>query len=121
MTLTLLYKATALFGLSVSVRAIGSVCLGLAFLNIQTTDITLLVGATYAGILAGLVGITPAGIGVREGVIIAALAPSFGSQDATAFAILSRAWEFSAEMLFLGIASWWDHKKKGSAPERQAT
>ena len=119
--LRLLYQANILFGLSVSSRAIGSVCLAMGFLTIQNNEITLLVGATYAGILAGLIGITPAGIGIREGVIITLLAPSFGSQDATAFALLSRAWEFSAEMLFLGAASWWEHKKKGSTPETQAT
>jgi uncharacterized membrane protein YbhN (UPF0104 family) len=119
--LRLLYQADILFGLSVSSRAIGSVCLAMGFLTIQNNEITLLVGATYAGILAGLIGITPAGIGIREGVIITLLAPSFGSQDATAFALLSRAWEFSAEMLFLGAASWWEHKKGGSSHETQAT
>ena len=116
-----IYQAGTLFGASVLIRTLGIVALAFAFLNIQSSDINLLVGASYAGILAGMIGITPAGIGVREGVIATILATQIGIGDATAFAVLSRAWEFSAEMLFLGIASWWEHKKKGSAPERQAT
>ena len=116
-----IYQAGTLFGASVLIRTLGIVALAFAFLNIQGSDINLLVGASYAGILAGMIGITPAGIGVREGVITTILATQMGIGDATAFAVLSRAWEFGAEMLFLGAASWWDHKKKGSAAERQAT
>lgn len=116
-----IYQAGTLFGASVLIRTVGIVSLAFAFLDIQSSDINLLVGASYAGILAGMIGITPAGIGVREGVITTILATQMGIGDATAFAVLSRAWEFGAEMLFLGAASWWDHKKKGSAAERQAT
>ena len=116
-----IYQAGTLFGASVLIRTLGIVSLAFAFLDIQSSDINLLVGASYAGILAGMIGITPAGIGVREGVITTILATQMGIGDATAFAVLSRAWEFGAEMLFLGAASWWDHKKKGSAAERQAT
>ena len=116
-----IYQAGTLFGASVLIRTLGIVALAFAFLDIQGSDINLLIGATYAGILAGMIGITPAGIGVREGVITTILATQLGIGDATAFAVLSRAWEFGAEMLFLGAASWWDHKKKGSAAERPAT
>jgi glycosyltransferase 2 family protein len=116
-----IYQAGTLFGASVLIRTLGIVAVAFAFLDIQSSDINLLVGASYAGILAGMIGITPAGIGVREGVITTILATQMGIGDATAFAVLSRAWEFGAEMLFLGAASWWDHKKKGSAAERQAT
>ena len=116
-----IYQAGTLFGASVLIRTLGIVSLAFALLDIQSSDINLLVGASYAGILAGMIGITPAGIGVREGVITTILATQMGIGDATAFAVLSRAWEFGAEMLFLGAASWWDHKKKGSAAERQAT
>ena len=116
-----IYQAGTLFGASVLIRTLGIVAVAFAFLGIQGSDINLLVGASYAGILAGMIGITPAGIGVREGVITTILATQIGIGDATAFAVLSRAWEFGAEMLFLGAASWWDHKKKGSAAERQAT
>ena len=116
-----IHQAGMLFGASVLIRTLGIVAVAFAFLDVQGSDINLIVGASYAGILAGMIGITPAGIGVREGVITTILATQIGIGDATAFAVLSRAWEFGAEMLFLGAASWWDHKKKGSAPERQAT
>jgi len=54
-----------------------------------------------------MIGITPAGLGVREGVMAAILASRFGLSDAAAFALLSRAWEFGFEMAFLAVASWW--------------
>ena len=116
-----IYQAGTLFGASVLTRTLGIVALAFAFLDIQASDVNLLIGASYAGILAGMIGITPAGLGVREGVVATILATQLGVGDATAFAVLSRAWEFGAEMLFLGTASWWEHKKKGSAPERHAT
>ena len=116
-----IHQAGTLFGASVLIRTLGIVTLAFAFFDVQSGDINLLIGASYAGILAGMIGITPAGIGVREGVIATILTTQIGVGDATAFAVLSRAWEFGAEMIFLGAASWWDHKKKGSAAERQAT
>mgnify|MGYP001300513592 CR=1 FL=1 len=70
----------------------------------------LIVGASYAAVVAGMVGVTPAGLGVREGVMTAILASRFGLGDAAAFALFSRAWEFAFEMLFLAVASWWGRK-----------
>ena len=116
-----IHKAGTLFGASILTRTLGIVALAFAFLDIQANDVNLLIGASYAGILAGMIGITPAGLGVREGVVATILATQLGVGDATAFAVLSRAWEFGAEMLFLGAASWWEHKKKCSPPERHAT
>ena len=103
----LMAEGIAFFGLSVATRAIGTTCLAVGFLGIGSDDVTLIVGAAYAGVAAGMVGITPAGLGVREGVIAAILANRFGLSDAAAFALLSRAWEFGFEMVFLGVASWW--------------
>ena len=116
-----MHRASALFGASIFARVLGTIAMAFTFLDVSYGDIGLLIGASYAGILVGMVGITPAGIGVRESVLVAVLIAPLGIGDATAFAILSRAWEFSAEMLFLGAASWWEHKKKGSTPETQAT
>tara|TARA_B100000674_G_scaffold216319_1_gene177405 strand:- start:120 stop:347 length:228 start_codon:yes stop_codon:yes gene_type:complete len=59
-----------------------------------------------------MIGVTPAGLGVREGVMAAILASHFGLVDAAAFALLSRAWEFSFEMLFLAAATWWGRQRK---------
>lgn len=103
----LLVDGIALLGASVAVRAVGTVALAAAFLNVDTTDVPLIIGASYAAVVAGMVGITPAGLGVREGVMAAALASRFGLADAAAFALLVRAWEFGLELVFLGAASWW--------------
>ena len=103
----LMANSVALLGASVASRAIGTTCLAVGFLGIGSGDVTLVVGAAYAGVAAGMIGVTPAGLGVREGVMAAILASRFGLSDAAAFALLSRAWEFSFEMVFLGVASWW--------------
>lgn len=102
-----LVQSVALFGASVGMRAIGTVCLAVGFLSIGLGDTTLIIGAAYAGVAAGMVGVTPAGLGVREGVMTAILADRFGFSDAAAFALVSRAWEFGFEMVFLAVASWW--------------
>ena len=107
----LIANSVALLGASVATRAIGTTCLAAGFLGIGASDVTLVVGAAYAGVAAGMVGVTPAGLGVREGVMAAILANRFGLSDAAAFALLSRAWEFGFEMLFLGVASWWGRNR----------
>ena len=106
----LLAYGLALLGASVAARAVGTVCLAAGFLEIRSADVPLIVGASYAAIVAGMVGITPAGLGVREGMMTAILASRFGLGDAAAFALFSRAWEFAFEMLFLAAASWWGRK-----------
>ena len=108
----LVARGVALLGTSVAARAIGTTCLAVGFLGIASEDITLIVGATYAGVAAGMIGVTPAGLGVREGVMAAILANRFGLSDAAAFALLSRAWEFAFEMMFLAVASWWGRKSR---------
>jgi uncharacterized membrane protein YbhN (UPF0104 family) len=69
------------------------------------------VGAAYAGVVAGMVGITPAGIGVREGVIAAVLATRYPLGDAAALAVLLRAWDFAFEVAFLGVVSWFGRRR----------
>ena len=109
----LLVHGVALLGASVAVRAIGTVALAAAFLDLSSDDVSLVVGAAYAAVIAGMIGITPAGLGVREGVMAAVLVDRFGIADAAAFALLSRAWEFGFEMAFLGAASWWGRRHRG--------
>tara|TARA_Y100000590_G_scaffold391944_1_gene469009 strand:+ start:1664 stop:2668 length:1005 start_codon:yes stop_codon:yes gene_type:complete len=106
----LITNGLALLGASVAARAIGTVCLAASVLNIDSTDIPLVLGAAYAAVVAGMVGVTPAGLGVREGVMTAILAPQFGVGDAAAFALFTRVWEFGFELLFLAVASWWGRK-----------
>ena len=52
-----------------------------------------------------MVRITPAGIGVREGVIAAILADRFALTDAAALAVVVRAWDFTFELGFLDASS----------------
>ena len=98
-------------GASVAVRAVGTLALAAAFLTVDSTDVSLVIGASYAAVIAGMVGVTPAGLGVREGVLAAMLVDRFGLADAAAFALLSRVWEFGFEMAFLGAAWWWGRRR----------
>tara|TARA_B100000676_G_scaffold107372_1_gene107377 strand:+ start:120 stop:551 length:432 start_codon:yes stop_codon:yes gene_type:complete len=108
----LLSQATGLLGASVAIRAVGTVCLAAGFFDSTSDAIPLILGASYAAVVAGMIGVTPAGLGVREGVMAAILASHFGLVDAAAFALLSRAWEFAFEMLFLAVAAWWGRQRK---------
>ena len=110
-------KSVGLMGASIASRAIGTTCLAIGLLNIGSTDVPLIIGAVYAGIAAGMIGITPAGLGVREGVITAILANRFGLSDAAAFALVSRAWEFGFEIMFLVVASWWGRHNADSGKD----
>jgi len=101
-----------LLGASVATRAVGTICLAAGFLHVDSGDIPLVIGAAYAAVVAGMIGVTPAGLGVREGVMAAILAKQFGLADAAAFALMTRAWEFASEMLFLAVASWWGRNRQ---------
>jgi uncharacterized membrane protein YbhN (UPF0104 family) len=57
-----------------------------------------------------MVGITPAGLGVREGVIAGLLAARFGAGNAAAFAVAFRAWDFAFELVWIAIALWWERR-----------
>ena len=107
----LLSQATGLLGASVAVRAVGTVCLAAGFFDSTSDAIPLILGASYAAVVAGMIGVTPAGLGVRRrnGSNIG---EPFGLVDAAAFALLSRAWEFAFEMLFLAVAAWWGRQRK---------
>ena len=106
----LLAEGIAVLGASVAVCAVGTLALAGAFLTVDSADVPLIIGASYAAVIAGMVGVTPAGLGVREGVLAAILVDRFGLADAAAFALLSRVWEFSFEMAFLGVAWWWGRR-----------
>jgi glycosyltransferase 2 family protein len=101
-----LIEAIAAFGVNTALRAARFVALAAALLPVGLTDVPLLLGAAYAGVVAGMIGITPAGLGVREGVIVAVLAQEFGVGDAAALAVALRAWDFVFELGFLGVATW---------------
>lgn len=105
-----LYEAVGLYGLNNLVRASGFVFVAAALHTIDPRDVLLIVAAVNLGALLGMVGITPAGLGVREGVIAALLAHRFGAGNAAAFAVAFRAWDFAFELVWLALALWWERR-----------
>jgi glycosyltransferase 2 family protein len=101
-----LVEAIGLFGVNSTLRAARFVALAAALLPLTWSDVPLVLGAGYAGVVAGMIGITPAGIGVREGVIVVVLAREFPVGDAAALAVLLRAWDLVFELGFLAVAVW---------------
>jgi glycosyltransferase 2 family protein len=101
-----LVEAIALFGVNSTLRAARFLALAVALLPLTMGDVPLVLGAGYAGVVAGMIGITPAGLGVREGVIVAILAGEFGVGDAAALAVALRAWDLVFEVGFLAVATW---------------
>ena len=99
------WRAAFIYGLAVAQRLMASVLLAAALLAAGGADIWLIAGATAAGIVVGMVGITPAGLGVREVVVAALLAERFGVGDAAAFAIAVRVLEFAHELVMLPLAA----------------
>jgi len=85
-------------GINMAVKTLAFLLLARALLPVHGTDLALLAGTVNVAAVAGLVGITPAGIGVREGVIAALLGHRFGIADATALAFALRAFDLSVEV-----------------------
>jgi uncharacterized membrane protein YbhN (UPF0104 family) len=100
-----LYGSLALYGLSIAVKSACFVAFGAALLSIHAGDAWLLAGSVQAAAVIGIIGVTPAGIGVREGAMIGLLSHRFGTTDAAAVAVAWRAWEFSFELAWLGFGT----------------
>jgi uncharacterized membrane protein YbhN (UPF0104 family) len=115
-----LYEAVGLYGLNNLVRASGFVFVAAALHTIDPRDVWLIIAAVNLGAVLGMIGITPAGLGVREGVIAALLAHRFGAGNAAAFAVAFRAWDFAFELLWLGLALWWERRARPRADPRSA-
>jgi uncharacterized membrane protein YbhN (UPF0104 family) len=110
-----LYEAVGLYGLNNLVRASGFVFVAAALHTIDLRDVWLIIAAVNLGALLGMIGITPAGLGVREGVITALLADRFGKGNALAFSAAFRAWDFAFELLWLGLALLWERRTRQRA------
>ena len=102
---TAVWRATSLYGSSVALRLVVSVLAANALIGANSDDVWLVAGATAAGLFVGILGITPAGLGVREVVVAALLADRFGVGDAAAFVIAVRALEFAHELVLLPLAA----------------
>ena len=71
--------------------------------------------------VAGMVGVTPSGLGVREGVMAALLHTRFGLGNAAALAVALRGYEFVIELVWLAVASALARRVKASAPARSGS
>jgi uncharacterized membrane protein YbhN (UPF0104 family) len=107
-----LYEAIAIYGINDLVRCFGFVFVTAALHTIAPRDVFLVVSAVNLGVIAGMVGITPAGLGVREGVVVALLAPRFGPGTALAMSVAYRAWDFLFELVWIGIAVGWERRTR---------
>ena len=75
--------------------------------------------AFAAAYVAGyLMLFAPAGVGVREGFLVALLAPALGSGPATVLAIAARLWMTAAEVIPAAVL-WTFHQRSRSEPDRQ--
>jgi uncharacterized membrane protein YbhN (UPF0104 family) len=107
-----LYEAVGLYGLNNLVRASGFVFVAAALHTIDVRDVWLIIAAVNLGALIGMIGITPAGLGVREVTIAALLAHRFGAGNAAAFSAAFRAWDFAFELVWLGLALLWERRTR---------
>lgn len=114
---TVAYGAVLLYGVNNLVRTIGFFFVTAAFVPVRAGDLFLVVAATNLGALAGMIGITPAGIGVREGALVALLGDRFGFGNAAALAAVYRMWEFAFELVWLAIAHLLDRDRSSDVIE----
>jgi uncharacterized membrane protein YbhN (UPF0104 family) len=99
-----MHEATLVYGVNAALKSARWLMIAAGVLTVHGADISLLIGAEALGVLAGLIGITPAGLGVREAVIAGALRDRYGFADAFALAVIARAFDFVIELIWIGIA-----------------
>ena len=100
-----LYWASLVYAASLAARTLAFVIFGAALLTVSAGDGRLLAGSVLAAAIVGIIGVTPAGLGVREGAMVALLRTRFGVGDAAALAVAWRAWEFTFEIAWLAIGT----------------
>lgn len=100
-----LVGAEAAYGLNALLRSGAFVLLAAGLLPIGGDDVMLLVAAWNLSAVAGFVGITPAGIGVREAVMVALLSDRLGLGGAATLAAAWRAWELLFEFASVAVVS----------------
>jgi uncharacterized membrane protein YbhN (UPF0104 family) len=98
-----LYESEVLFVANTLGKSLAFVLVAAALVHVDASDAVLLVGAMNAGIVVGMVGVTPAGIGVREGAIAALLESRYGLANAAALAVALRVWEVTLECAWLAL------------------
>ncbi len=98
-----LYRAELVLVANAAAKSAAFVLFACAVQPVRAGDVLLLVGAFNAANILGTVGITPAGLGVREGAMAALLADRYGLGDGAALAVASRVWDTGIELVWLAI------------------
>jgi hypothetical protein len=106
-----LYEAVGLYGLNNLATATGSAFVAAALHPLAPHDLLLVIGAVNLAAVAGMVGLTPAGLGVREGTVAVLLAPTVGAGNAAAIAVAMRAFDFLFELVWIAIALAWERRQ----------
>lgn len=96
-----MYAAEGLFVVNAVAKSLAFVVFAGAVQPVQWGDVFLLIGALNAATTLGTVGITPAGLGVREGAMAAILVDRYGLGDGAALAVAARVWDTVIEVLWL--------------------
>jgi uncharacterized membrane protein YbhN (UPF0104 family) len=113
-----LYESVGLYLGNAAVKSLGFVFFAAALLPVRAGDVAFLVGAVNAAAIVGMIGITPAGIGVREGVLAAILHHRYPLGDAAAVAVALRVWDLAFELTWLAIVAAARMRKGSTAPTR---
>lgn len=109
-----LSAADAIVGCSLAAKAAVFLLLARSLVTVHLSDIALLIGAGNLAVVAGMIGVTPAGVGVREGVLIALLAGRFGVGPATLLALMTRIWDLTVEIPWIVGCLIADRRHRGS-------
>jgi uncharacterized membrane protein YbhN (UPF0104 family) len=88
------------------VKSLAFIGFAAALVGTHGRDAWLLSGAIQGAAVIGIIGITPAGIGIRETAMVGMLSPRFGTADAAALAVAWRAYEFAFELGWLAVGTW---------------
>jgi uncharacterized membrane protein YbhN (UPF0104 family) len=106
-----LYDAVALYGCNNLATAAGSTFVAASLHTLHPHDLFLVIGAVNLAAVVGMIGLTPAGLGVREGVIAVLLGPTVGAGNAAAIAVAMRAWDFAFELVWIAVALAWERRQ----------
>lgn len=105
-----MYRCFAVYGASIAAKSGAFTLMAAGMVSVRPGDAALLMGAVQGASIVGVLSISPAGLGVREALLVVLLGPAFGAGDALALAIAWRAWELAFELVWLavggGFARW---------------
>lgn len=105
-----LILAEGAYGLNAVLRSAAFVLVACGLVPVDGGDVLVLVAAWNLSAVAGFIGITPAGIGVREAVMIALLSDQLGVGGAATLAVAWRGWELAFEVASVATVTAWGRR-----------